>query len=63
MYLNIILHYDSGKTVSFCLIQTTHSFTLEVCVEMVTSHLANFGINVKNDLDCCTTDIVSVMED
>ena len=60
-YANVNVHTPDGTVHHLGLIRIKGSMTAEACKEMVTQRTAHFGLNIKTDVICCTSDAASVM--
>ena len=60
-YANVNVHTPDGTVHHLGLIRIKGSMTAEACKEMVAQRTAHFGLNIKSDVICCTSDAASVM--
>ena len=60
-YANVNVHLSDRRIHHLGLVRIKGSMTAELCMDMVVKRISHFGLNVKEDIVCCTTDGATVM--
>lgn len=60
-YLNVNVHGSAGNSYNLGLARLSGSITSEVCMEVISKKLEDFGISFETDITCITTDGAAVM--